>query len=423
MCGICAVVSSSLTLAETETFKDLLLVNQLRGFDSTGVFSVDKKTEVSKRRWMSFKEAAEASYFLNSEDKHGVKKALLASGHGALVGHCRWATIGKVSAKNAHPFSFDNVIGVHNGTLRKVFKGSDLFETDSEALYALINEVGIEEALNEIQTYTETDTAYALIYYDKIEDTLNFVRNGQRPLYLAVDSSNNTLMVSSESEAVFFAAKRHNISFNADGIFSLKPHVLMSIRMDTNEYDLRERHKFTELKIKKPEWSSSNQSSSTGYWVNGVFKPYKYSGAFYGMEDWPDEDLPPDPNARPPFEPDGEALCCDIPPAQQEEKPKPSVPVVSGKDLVKPVEKARNFIFKGWKGMTITRIAMGKMCYKGCAACGRQVDVDMPDLDRKIGWAAPDRIVCSECMTRPHILKYWVKYSMLINEPTQASLQ
>jgi glucosamine 6-phosphate synthetase-like amidotransferase/phosphosugar isomerase protein len=127
MCGICAVVSSSLTLAETETFKDLLFVNQLRGFDSTGVFSVDKKTEVSKRRWMSFKEAAEASYFLNSEDKHGVKKALLASGHAALVGHCRWATIGNVSAKNAHPFSFDNVIGVHNGTLRKVFKGSDLF--------------------------------------------------------------------------------------------------------------------------------------------------------------------------------------------------------------------------------------------------------------------------------------------------------
>lgn len=61
-----------------------------------------------------------------------------------VIGHTRKATTGKVSARNAHPFMHEKIIGSHNGfifdhhTLNKEYKRE--FEVDSEHLIAHIAE-------------------------------------------------------------------------------------------------------------------------------------------------------------------------------------------------------------------------------------------------------------------------------------------
>ena len=94
MCGLVGVMGL-LTFREEQVFADLLMVDSIRGLDSTGVAVVnhDKQLNVLKGTVLP-------QVLLDSEEyKELVKKKLRA-----MLGHNRSATMGNISAKNAHPF-------------------------------------------------------------------------------------------------------------------------------------------------------------------------------------------------------------------------------------------------------------------------------------------------------------------------------
>jgi hypothetical protein len=131
----------------------------------------------------------------------------MASTSRALLGHCRAATRGESSRFNAHPFCFDNIVGTHNGTLsyqsHKKLTGEAKFQTDSEAIFAEIEAFGIGPTVKKFKGYKENDTfscpdAYALVWYDTRENSINFLRNKERPLYFAFDKKREQLFWSSE---------------------------------------------------------------------------------------------------------------------------------------------------------------------------------------------------------------------------------
>lgn len=237
MCGIVGILSNNLTLREKVAFQEMLFMSTLRGVDSTGVFGVSTK-EHGKDKKFSYgyvKKAVSAPEFLSDENTMGAckEKVFDPSGHWvkALVGHTRAATIGSVSQKNAHPFKYNHILGIHNGTLRTKLTGHMLIDTDSECLYRNIAEKGAVETLSQLGGYTD---AFALVWFDSSNRSINLIRNTQRPLHFAYSTTKREFLFASEKEFISLAASRNNIKI--DDIHMLKEYSLTQFFVNKDDY-------------------------------------------------------------------------------------------------------------------------------------------------------------------------------------------
>lgn len=197
MCGIVGV-AGAVTFKEEGIFKQLLVIDSLRGEDSTGVASVSRMRDVNV-----VKSVGDPFQLFETRGFTDIMK----TNNNVLIGHNRYATVGRISRKTAHPFEFSKVVGVHNGTLKNKYslhKGSD-FDVDSEALYHHINEKGLEDAID------VAEGAYALVWYNKEKDTLNFLRNKERPLFTVLTEDKRCLYWASEAWMLEVALARENI--------------------------------------------------------------------------------------------------------------------------------------------------------------------------------------------------------------------
>lgn len=231
MCGITGVYGTSLGSQEHTAFRRLLDVNVYRGSHSTGIVKISKGK--NRVKIDSVKSLLPASVFNFSEDGQKFIGYNTKNHVHGFIGHTRHATVGDVTIKNAHPFGFDTVIGVHNGTIDHPFEGSDLYGTDSEALYRLINDKGIEEAL---RTVAGKSPAYALVWVDKKKNTLNFVRNSKRTLYFTYLYNRSTIVWSSLREDLEYILDKLNFTTygwpthsDDDKIFTINPNEHMEI--------------------------------------------------------------------------------------------------------------------------------------------------------------------------------------------------
>jgi hypothetical protein len=275
MCGIAGVYSTQYTNPEKDLFQRLLLLNAFRGMDSTGVVKIRNKPRLSCARIRAVLPSPEFIFTKKgSEFISEIDKVI------GMIGHTRAATKGSVTAQNAHPFEFDNVIGVHNGTIKYSFEGSEKYDTDSEALYKLINDYGIEEALNKV---AHADPAYALVFIDKRQGTLNFIKNSKRPLCFTFMYGRTTLAWSSTRDALEFGIKSGSTAANlsgwepsdkADPFFTLKNHQLMSIKLGQPATTAT----LKTLDVKEAVTSygySGNYSGSSMAWIKGSDGQYR----------------------------------------------------------------------------------------------------------------------------------------------------
>jgi hypothetical protein len=177
MCGLVGVITKNLNgfnKDQADIFDNLLYIDALRGMDSTGVFLVNKHGEMDLA-----KEASCASTFRRQPEYRGMLTSAVRDG-AAMFGHNRAATKGSIVDANAHPFVVDdNITLIHNGTLWGNHKELADVEVDSHAIAHVIHRNGgdVEKALQELSG------AYALIWHNFKERSINFVRNTQRPLH------------------------------------------------------------------------------------------------------------------------------------------------------------------------------------------------------------------------------------------------
>lgn len=202
MCGIVGL-AGEIHVPQEKVFENLLIMDILRGKHSTGVASVGRNT----KDVIVAKKAVAATDFIDMP----CFKDALSGVNSVLIGHNRYATVGKVNNMNAHPFDFENVVGVHNGTLTSRYKlfEQNKFDTDSEAFYSHVNKFGIEDAI------ASCTGAYAFVWYDKREETINFLRNGDRTLYLAKLADKPTIAWASESWMLHGALSRNNMKYES----------------------------------------------------------------------------------------------------------------------------------------------------------------------------------------------------------------
>lgn len=197
MCGIVGF-AGNLSVKHEKAFADLLIMNQLRGFDSVGVAKLgySRIPEVEK-------DIVDPVNFITS----AAYTKMLRGINRVLIGHNRAATQGTINVENAHPFTHDHITGVHNGTLtyRRDLEEWQRFTVDSDNLYYHIAVKG------EADLWTKLFGAASLVWWDAKNETLNFLRNKERPMYLAYDKEHKVICWASEFYMLLAACSRNGI--------------------------------------------------------------------------------------------------------------------------------------------------------------------------------------------------------------------
>lgn len=243
MCGHVGV-AGTLRIDEKDFFSDALWAGALRGMHNTGIARVDRTGETVVTK------VTGCTPFLGWEKQEEVNKISIMDR--VLLGHNRHATRGTVTDDNAHPFEFDRIVGAHNGTLngvssRRLARWND-FGTDSQALYHDINVKGIREVIPNVEG------AWALVFYDKEEKTINFLRNNQREFHYALSEDGKRLYWASEGEMLRWILKRNKIAIAEGGILRLSPDTLVTFKIPDVGKAFESPTVVTDLKGYEYEW-------------------------------------------------------------------------------------------------------------------------------------------------------------------------
>lgn len=196
MCGLVGMAGNIMPVHE-RMMKDLLFFDLIRGSDSTGIAAVAYNTDYVT----CYKAAVDGLTFLDLKKT----SAIFYGKSRVFIGHNRAATKGRVTTANAHPFQHGHITGAHNGTLQRYHalpKAND-FEVDSEALIYAMSILPLKEALEKIKG------AYALTWWNGKDNTLNLLRNEERPLHLTYTTKGDVVMWASEAW-MLTAAAAHN---------------------------------------------------------------------------------------------------------------------------------------------------------------------------------------------------------------------
>lgn len=188
MCGLIGLISRrqhGFLFSDLDIYEQMLLINSLRGKDSTGVFTRFRNGDVRV-----IKHGSHPYNLFRTNEWKDFKQAVINRGK-FIIGHNRAATRGVVNTDNAHPFVENNIILVHNGTLREQGNlTNEKTDVDSHAIAHALATGSYAEVLPKI------NGAFALIWYDTVADRLYATRNEERPLSLMV--TNEQYMLTSE---------------------------------------------------------------------------------------------------------------------------------------------------------------------------------------------------------------------------------
>lgn len=256
MCGIVGFLTESTIKGEAARQKFLtqgLLIDTLRGNDSTGVFVVGHESlyeDKSPLAWWT-KEATDGYSFTQS--KEYFENFSYVTDYRAAVGHNRAATVGGYGQAQAHPFQEGPITLVHNGTLsyggglKTPMSSLKGVTVDSHAICHNLAKHAAKDVVENLRG------AFTLVWHDARDNTVNIVRNDERPLHMGVGQGGKTLFFMSEASMLAMLDTRLNLGIKS--IYYPKPGHLLTW------------HKGT--KVDRPEIKELTlEDDNTAFWQN-----------------------------------------------------------------------------------------------------------------------------------------------------------
>ncbi len=227
MCGIVGVALKSTTGFSFKTqgaFYELLYVDALRGFDSTGVIGVECDSQ-----FHIMKGAMSAGPFLSQLKVHNLDKKMWNQGK-VMIGHNRKATVGLVGDETAHPFVVDKTLAlVHNGTLHNHHRLANT-KVDSEALAIHLKKAIDTDTTEALETALgEVYGAYAVAAYDQKKHRVLLLRNKDRPL--SIIETDDAWYWASELPMLQFVLWRAGYTEKGCKVIEVPEHTLFTIEL------------------------------------------------------------------------------------------------------------------------------------------------------------------------------------------------
>lgn len=229
MCGLVAmhtVEKNGFYFADKEEFKQMMVLNSIRGVHSTGIAGFNMRANEPK---VSLIKSINSPYYLYNYTQSDVFFDRFVKEFTTVIGHGRYATKGEVNAINAHPFEEGHITLAHNGVINNFHSLQEShhskIEVDSHLVAKLFEE---KEAIDVLPTI---EGAYVFIWFDSRTKTLNIARNSQRPLFVAELSHRNTLIFASEETTLEWNAKRNKTHIK--GVEEIKPYQIYTYTADS----------------------------------------------------------------------------------------------------------------------------------------------------------------------------------------------
>lgn len=413
---------------DKEVIKTLAILSTLRGEDSAGAVVVPRKggaPVVMKTVGTSFDlfnlSLWEKTSFYDKQ---------------AVIGHTRKATIGGITKSAAHPFSYDHVHGVHNGTLQRWASlpcGAEV--SDSSTLFKNISESGLRDTIERV------GGAYAVVFYDENENTINFLRNKERSLFYAFSEDYSRVIWASEHWMIWAACQRGDLKLanlakageEAEFIVAVETDTWIKVRV--KETGIKEVITFLEDEalvgdVIKPEvqkYSHPFHTHGQGGLQNRV--PFDYEKRQESLLKLAPPDTTPTAGASASTQTTSPAPSPTTSTSSASPHPRPTLSLVAGssasgskqstesKSQPEPIEyvladdldddlPASLRVVLDSNGLPMSREAFESITDSKCCFCG--VDVDYEDALEHAGgakhipgiglWADPERFVCTTCV-------------------------
>lgn len=220
MCGIVGFFGKP-SDKHTRVFSELLHVDIIRGPHSTGV------AVITKKKVPIVKGVVTPAVLLSTDEW---KAAMDAPKRYGMIGHNRFATKGAINGENAHPFKVGKITGVHNGTTSDFWFPKDMrCATDSETLMTAIDKEGPE------WMWDKVSGAAALVWWNAETKTLNMLRNGERPLWIAPLPKDEGIFFASEPWMLRGCMYRHELEIEKDTCIPLTVNTLHTFKYDASK--------------------------------------------------------------------------------------------------------------------------------------------------------------------------------------------
>lgn len=256
---------------ERDGFKNMLVLNSLRGSHSTGVAGIDLK---DKKKQVSISKSVGSPFNLFAQSNTDEFFSRMLQSFTTVLGHGRYATMGKVDAYNAHPFKEGHITLVHNGVIRnfttlKDFKTHSDITVDSHLIAKLFAEEGAENVLPKI------NGAFVFAWIDSKQKTLNIAKNKERPLFGAKLAKRDTIMMASERETIEWNAARNKMEI--EEIYEYEDGIIYTYTHDSIEATATpfEHWKYVHTSYyKSPYYDSTESDLPYSYGGYGASKKY-----------------------------------------------------------------------------------------------------------------------------------------------------
>jgi hypothetical protein len=224
MCGLCGVFGH-IGPKEKAALAQLHIFSQTRGLDSTGVYllSNDKKDKGTITKRLG---GYENLVSWNGELWDVDNWKLIGNNYQLALGHHRKATVGAITEDFAHPFKHKGVVSTHNGTIPTwEFRTDEGFTSEKNDSQLLTQRLG-NKGGDPQPVFEDLGGAWAVAWWNKVNHTLNLIRNTQRTLCYAVTADGKTLFWASEGWMIHRALQ--NVNIKSDNVWLLNPNTYMT---------------------------------------------------------------------------------------------------------------------------------------------------------------------------------------------------